>query len=911
MSANTLPSAAQLDKRYQCFANLNSERLRRTRSVLAPRQQLLLDLLPLFFHINHPLLPGYAGQNVLAGIQGYTPPEENLQRVRDYFVQSFDFSRLQAQTPHIQSVFIMGSCGSVAQSPSSDLDVWLCHQPGLEAEQQAALEQKAQALMRYAETIELDLHIFLVDACQMKAEVSEQLSAEAVGSSQHYLLLDEFYRSGILLAGAIPLWWLVPAEQESDYQNYVAGLERAGLLTSWSYIDFGAVPDIPTGEFIGASIWQLYKAISSPYKAVLKLLLVEAYSDAHIRQCLVPLSLQHKRRLHSGEIDADKLDSYLLVYRYIEEYLQTRQQTERLSLLRRALYFKSGLQLSEGSDTEHWRQRVMSSLLHEWSWKDEQLRNLDTRRSWKLRRVREEHRFIVAELTRSYRLLQKFAEQYGGEAKIAREEMAVLGRKLFAAFERKANKVEWLNPGIVPAMTEAQLFFYQQETEMQSWAVSTSPPSLESDALIGHHEGIAGLLAWCLCNGLIDERSRLKLFGRFESLNETILLQISDHLKKHLPTSLLASDASQHQAFMQPKVPTKLLIYLNLERRGLEGLNPSAGLGSRYPIASVELVEINSWGEVSSGALREDEILLTLLQRWLHVVNSVGAQSQQSAPEIIIQSFQRSDQGLIESLESLFAALQKALIENESGRFVLDTGSEFTILQVLAGDLHAIRASNYSELIQCLGRGQASYSKISFGENCLQGSVLAAILEKTQADTCSLFYHFHDGKTDIFTSDERGSISYCVYPGDDPEETTGQYLMFLKNACPARFEKTELQVFALEKQEGKWACLEMGASVVEAAAAEVASGISAVIHIPSEPLKIDLYHGEQAWLENELGQQVLSSAVQALPAKVTAMPISTLRFMPINQANGQVIVNPQTSVYLRYKLFLERQLKEG
>ena len=41
------------------FLRINRERLNRVRDALNPAQRDFIDLLPLLFHTNHPLLPGY------------------------------------------------------------------------------------------------------------------------------------------------------------------------------------------------------------------------------------------------------------------------------------------------------------------------------------------------------------------------------------------------------------------------------------------------------------------------------------------------------------------------------------------------------------------------------------------------------------------------------------------------------------------------------------------------------------------------------------------------------------------------------------------------------------------------------------------------------------------------------------
>ncbi|MGH8486166.1 MAG: hypothetical protein ACRESP_17365, partial [Pseudomonas sp.] len=55
------------------FLTLNHGRLERAMEGLSSRQQLVLTLLPLFFHVNHPLLPGYVSGTTPAGISHFEP----------------------------------------------------------------------------------------------------------------------------------------------------------------------------------------------------------------------------------------------------------------------------------------------------------------------------------------------------------------------------------------------------------------------------------------------------------------------------------------------------------------------------------------------------------------------------------------------------------------------------------------------------------------------------------------------------------------------------------------------------------------------------------------------------------------------------------------------------------------------
>ena len=171
--------------------------------------------------------------------------------------------------------FLMGSMGTIAQTHRSDLDIWICCAPHLEREQKKLLQEKCEKISRWATTLQLEVHFFLMD-CDMFREGSiSDLDEESSGSAQRYLLLDEFYRTGIYIAGRYPMWWFIPAGQEREYEKIASDLLSRRYIESKVVLDFGPLPEIPRNEFIGAAIWQLYKAIESPYKSILKLFLLE------------------------------------------------------------------------------------------------------------------------------------------------------------------------------------------------------------------------------------------------------------------------------------------------------------------------------------------------------------------------------------------------------------------------------------------------------------------------------------------------------------------------------------------------------------------------------------------------------------------------------------------------------------
>src|SRR5690606_2037172 len=118
------------------------------------------------------------------------------------------------------ALYLMGSSGTIAYSENSDFDIWVCIRPDLTDEEQQALLRKTEGIESWAASLGLEVHFFLMSDEGFRRGQTSSLSRESSGSAQHHLLLDEFYRTGLLVAGRYPVWWLVPPDYEAHYEQY-------------------------------------------------------------------------------------------------------------------------------------------------------------------------------------------------------------------------------------------------------------------------------------------------------------------------------------------------------------------------------------------------------------------------------------------------------------------------------------------------------------------------------------------------------------------------------------------------------------------------------------------------------------------------------------------------------------------
>ena len=288
-----------LTQARKCIETLDKRRFDRALLGSGDAFRHIVSLVPLLLHLNHPALPGYVedapagiADFILSNYQQHFLSKEHPELVED--VQSAVNSDV-VFTP-ILGIYVMGSFGSISQTSASDLDIWICHQDDLSEQDQQRLAEKTKKISLWASTFHVEMHFYLMTQKRFRNErYSDPLTKENSGSAQYMLLLEEFYRSAVRLSGKPLLWLHLWVEDEKQYEAEVSRLVEAGELDPNDWVDFGGLGQFSASEYFGASLWQLYKGIDSPYKSVMKILLLETYAqeypNAHLKKIYCPVAV--------------------------------------------------------------------------------------------------------------------------------------------------------------------------------------------------------------------------------------------------------------------------------------------------------------------------------------------------------------------------------------------------------------------------------------------------------------------------------------------------------------------------------------------------------------------------------------------------------------------------------------------
>lgn len=779
-------SLAAIVRRFQ---NLHRLQLQRIQEYQTPRQRDFLDLLPLLFHCNHPMLPGYVSSETPAGIQDYVPARRTLLAVRR-LTKSFEYKRRALTEYPIHGIYLMGSVSSVAYSRKSDLDIWLCHSGSLDESQLDELRRKAAGVEKWAQSLGLEAHIFFIDSERFRLGIGTPISSESCGSVQHHLLLEEFYRTSVWLAGRATAWWLVPPDQEARYGEYLNHLREKRFVNENDFIDFGGLEYIPPDEFLGGTLWHLHKAIDAPHKSLLKLFLMESYASQypHTRWLCARL----KAAVYEGSLDDRELDSYILMYRDVERYLLAGGERERLELARQCFYLKLNELVRFGGGTEaekRRRQEILTAMVHAWGWPRQRIRDLDERRHWTVVKALQEQKVIGHELTRSYRTVRQFAAEHSEIGGPAGEEIKLLGRRLSAALELKPGKVERLSLDsgdcIEPkdfSVHEVRLADGEMGWILYSGRVASADAG--KAPYLKKARSLVELLAWLSFNGLYDRSANLFL----ETVESALtLLELKNNLRAL--NRFLASHQSEPEHLddygRAPRVIAAALfvnlgIDVDAERR--DGIRLASdrhdalsyGYERTNLIHQVDAVILTSWRET---LVKRYQGLVGFLDCLADLINE--SLSNESHVECFCFVAGRARtialrvQELYRDLRAAFSSPDRSL------RYILRGGSEFYLFDNQGTSVRFWGVPDVDRLYSELSAPRSMFSPVIFDRAALENDPLPLIYAHNRPGVIQIFCQPESGQVKVYILDERGSLFYRSHEAVGPQLLLGPYASFL------------------------------------------------------------------------------------------------------------------------------------
>lgn len=771
------------------FIKLHQLKRDSIRRVLSIGQQQFLDVLPLILNANHPALPGYISGEIPAGIFAYHPDARALDAARQ-LNPSFNPQPLNSSHGNaIDGLFLMGSVGSMAFTKASDIDIWLCHSADLDPHQLEKLQKKTKALEAWAASLHLEVHFFLINSTQFLLDQKTPVSADSSGETQHYLLLEEFYRTSVYIAGKILSWWLVPPEHEKNYKDYLAHLRERRFIDVNQILDLGGLSQVPANEFISATYWHIYKALQSPYKSLLKLSLMECYASEYPQ--IDWLCVEIKRAVYQGQITGLDIDPYFLMYRKVEDYLLTSQNRERLSLIQHIFYRK----VLEAGDlhplsaghllTPELRERVMrrqGADILELEDQNQQPKEIE--------KLLHEHESIVQQLATCFHKITSFANNPMDPPFQESRDLALLGRKLLSFFEKQQGKIEIMTPRLSRPLLNQNLSIVENRQD-EGWGLRLDG---SAQKILYRRRTLIELLCWLSVNGLCADYLSIRFEAGTFSISPHELAAILERLSGFFTRHLDIADSLEDYAGSNALTQSMLIINLGMAAEHAESdhyvisdrSDPfSYGMHRECLIKTIERVSLTRWNEVFCSHYQGLEGLLDCL---IDIVQNARPPISRNRFTVFCSNTPRA-KSIVHRIDQLFDGLSALLMKappDVSPRYIASCGDHYFIFATKDSAISYRQFENETQLLRALSAPRQHFGSVGFDETMLAHSLLPLLYAENRPETVQIFIHQHVENATVYLLDENGALYRRQHKNSTPQQLLNQYALFLHSAQKRR-----------------------------------------------------------------------------------------------------------------------------
>ncbi|OQY52752.1 MAG: adenylate cyclase, partial [Desulfobacteraceae bacterium 4572_89] len=501
------------------FLKQNKLSLLAAYDIFKAKQADLFRIIPMLIHgnIDFPLLD-IVPEQTPCGIVDYLPSLET-QSVCENYMDSKRLILEKNSKPAIQSLCTIGSIGSIAQTSESDIDYWVCIQESdFTASQIKLLEKKLLLIEKMAwDKFNIQVTFFIVDITKAKNNDFGDSTLESSGSAQARLLKEEFYRTMIYLAGKIPLWSVLPTAISLNHYDNI-GSSISTIDPQNRYVDLGDIHGIQKGEYFGASIWQMFKWLKSPFKSVIKMALLEKYIFKDSQDLLL-CNLYKNEWMNSGShLKLAQNDSYYFLMKHVIRYYEKVDDKHSVNLLLTCFFLKLGISKKDQIENTVFglRKILFLKCLDKWHWDMNRVFEIGNFKEWSYENIVRLSSTLEKYILEKYKKMKKECEHDINESPmISSEDQTILEHKVKIEFSNqpmKVRKILLVSRG-EQHFHELYLKYINIDSSDGEWLLLNKKPKalLDQEEPLIRAKTIEEIGAWLIVNGLYSNDTKINL----------------------------------------------------------------------------------------------------------------------------------------------------------------------------------------------------------------------------------------------------------------------------------------------------------------------------------------------------------------------------------------------------------------
>ncbi len=764
----------------------NRSRIERLRALAPVLQQPFFDLLALIFHSNDKVLPAHV-ENAPVGIKGYQPTEQLLANTKKYFV-GFSHSHQAFINYPIEGIYLLNDTGALDYPKEACFDLWLVYQSSNTDEQTGLLKQKLQDVMVWAKTLGIKLNARLLN--------NSAILERTITSDE----LDRLYSSGIVLAGATPLWYYLNPEQETNYDEAVKTV-TAALPKEVITLDFGPLTERDPTSLVAQAVEANLAAMHENLPRYLELLFQQVLLDQFPNNAW--LADEYKKLLFANQTNSFYYDPNVLKLNLVSQHLPYELQLSA----QRSLYLMSKERLSMSvSFPEHpWRRENLHELISSWQWHHTQIVNIDKRASASMRERLEEFD-STKKLTHEFnKAIGLFIQQYAPDAANKR---VTLQKTFEDVFDTAPGIIPTLPDSLIPETAESQLFLHYNSIN-QKWLIDDTDTSQakpeESHKPLYSSPSLIQTLAWGIINGALSKYTQVKLTANNGVISTEGIHALINYLHKSPLGSIEAAMmdltwlmfANMHdtpkEAYKQQDV--KLSLYQR------DPLN--YGYHRRNMVLNVEVLTYQKgkkWHYFKFDGLSATSEALSNLIRW-------QTQSNQSnfidswCPTI---NFSGS---IIKRLNVLALDVcghfQRSM---NNGTYIFEVADRNAHIHWQEGTVEQVVNPLAHDLSDTLAQPRSEYSVTHIDQQLDREGLFSLLLQTRHSNQIRVYINPQKAYIDVFVIDELGLLFKQTYQGLREHTLINNFNEFLSEVSQLN-NLEQLKFYKLTKNDLQWSTL--------------------------------------------------------------------------------------------------------
>jgi adenylate cyclase, class 1 len=543
---------------------------------LAPRDsEVILQLLPWLLSVNEPACPGYV-ERLKQPFRVYRLEQDRETLTREpAFKRRFDVrkdgSLLRHATPPclIHGVYTVGSVGTVAQTAGSDCDTWIViDRRDFDDTAMRQLRQKVNLIKDWLDgTMKLPVFFFICDVDDVRCSRFGRIDYQSCGSAQKNVMKEEFYRTGIVIAGKVPFWWVCHEEGDAPV-DYEAAWQQAAASDEgdMGFVDFGDLQSVDREEYFGAVLWQFNKALTHPLKSIVKMLLLQTFCDAPAEGLLC-------RRLREKVLaDEPETDPSLFTMEALFAHYAGRD-SENFGFIKQCFYLRHDLKLL--SRKVGVKERLAGDLFLRYQLPRVEIYRLNEFTSWTLQQQMAFGNRLFDLLLKIYRDID--AVRMTGADSINPEDLTILGRKLSACLSPRDHKLPLIHKAMEIQHHQTLILSYKGRV----WRVSTAD---DPGVQIVANANLIYCLAYLVWNDMIGP-GRLRMLPNPTSVTMQEITNLCGRIRDIFGINNIT--AVDFGNFLEEEQVRKALVVVSFEQET-----------ESTELNDLCLIYLNNWGEL-------------------------------------------------------------------------------------------------------------------------------------------------------------------------------------------------------------------------------------------------------------------------------------------------------------------------